>query len=174
MYEETEIRKNTQLVRKCIRPYFLKGGDYDDLFQEGMLGLLAALRSYDKAKGDNFQAYAALCIKRRVIDAIRRDNAGVGQRTEPRGDTGELLEAAQRTQELDDPEMKLLSDEAAGEIRTMLAGSASRFEAAVLDGFLAGKTSSEIAAELGRGRKSVDNAIRRIRRKTASYLSDRR
>ena len=37
--EERAVRDNTQLVRQCIRPYFLQGGDYDDLYQEGMLGL---------------------------------------------------------------------------------------------------------------------------------------
>ena len=60
--EEEQVREYSQLVRRCIRPYFLKGGDYDDLYQEGMIGLLSALRSYDSAKNDNFQAYAALCI----------------------------------------------------------------------------------------------------------------
>ena len=47
--EEEQVREYSQLVRRCIRPYFLKGGDYDDLYQEGMIGLLSALRSYDSA-----------------------------------------------------------------------------------------------------------------------------
>ena len=53
--EEELIKANVQLVRSCIRPYFLQGGDFDDLYQEGMLGLLSAVRSYDPSRNDSFQ-----------------------------------------------------------------------------------------------------------------------
>lgn len=170
--EEAVIRENARLVRKCIRPYFLRGGDQDDLYQEGMIGLLSALRSYDAGRNDNFQAYAALCIKRRIIDAVRRDDAQMRCFGEP----SEMPEGKERPEggRLSDPELSIVADESAREIKEMLSGVASPFERAVLDGFLEGYTTSEIAERLGRERKAVDNAIRRARVKLADYLSKRR
>lgn len=165
--EEELIRANVQLVRSCIRPYFLQGGDFDDLYQEGMLGLLSAVRSYDPSRNDSFQAYASLCIKRRVIDAVRRDavrRAHVGL------EVGEI-EESYITGPTADPEASILASETAKEIKSTLSGMLSSFEVSVLDRYLEGYTASEIAKDLGRERKSVDNAIRRVRQKLAGYLS---
>lgn len=166
--EEELIRANVHLVRSCIRPYFLQGGDFDDLYQEGLLGLLAAVRSYDPSRNDSFQAYAAICIKRRVIDAVRRDRA----RSARDGQSG-MEEAYVRYTfgMMDDPEVSILASETAKEIKSTLSGMLSPFEVSVLDRYLDGYTSSEIAEHLQRNRKSVDNAIRRIRQKLARYLS---
>ena len=167
--EEELIKANVQLVRSCIRPYFLQGGDYDDLYQEGMLGLLSAVRSYDQNRNDSFQAYAALCIKRRVIDAVRRDQtrqAHLELETAPVEALG--LYPAGHTA---DPEASILASETAKEIKGTLSGMLSPFEVSVLDRYLEGYTASEIAEQLCRTRKSVDNAIRRVRQKLAEYLS---
>ena len=167
--EEELIKANVQLVRSCIRPYFLQGGDYDDLYQEGMLGLLSAVRSYDQSRNDSFQAYAALCIKRRVIDAVRRDQtrqAHLELETAPVEAIG--LYPAGHTA---DPEASILASETAKEIKGTLSGMLSPFEVSVLDRYLEGYTASEIAEQLCRTRKSVDNAIRRVRQKLAEYLS---
>lgn len=170
--EEEQIKQYSQLVRSCIRPYFLKGGDYDDLYQEGMLGLLSAIRTFDQARNDNFHAYATLCIKRRAIDAVRRDSAYMRRKQH-----AEEHLANDKESELyvsGDPEVSILANETANEIKASLAGMLSPFEASVLDSYLDGYTSSEIAQRLKRSSKSVDNAIRRIRRKLDSYLSSRR
>ena len=44
--EETLVMRYNRLVRICARPYFLAGGDSEDLIQEGMVGLLNAIREY--------------------------------------------------------------------------------------------------------------------------------
>lgn len=167
MREEELIRANVQLVRSCIRPYFLQGGDFDDLYQEGMLGLLSAIRSYDPSRNDSFQAYAALCIKRRVIDAVRRDAVRRAHAGLEAGEIGETCTAGPTA----DPEASILASETAKEIKSTLSGMLSPFEVSVLDRYLEGYTASEIAKDLGRERKSVDNAIRRVRQKLAGYLS---
>lgn len=167
------IKEHAQLVRRCIRPYFLRGGDYDDLYQEGMIGLLSALRSFRPERNDNFQAYAALCIKRRVIDAVRKDNVHSRSQTQSQVSLAQS-EGDYVENPLNNPEVSILASETAKEIKGTLSGMLSPFEASVLDRYLDGYTSSEIAQGLKRSSKSVDNAIRRIRWKLASYLSSRR
>ncbi len=169
--EERYIREYSNLVRRVIRPYFLTGGDYDDLYQEGLIGLLFAIRSYDESKNDNFSAYASLCIKRRVIDAIRRGNSQTARNTHV---TGFILEDDPSKHTIYNPEIQILANETAKEIKTKLSDLLSPFESSVLDWYLDGFTSSEIAKETGRTNKSVDNAINRIKRKLADYLSNGR
>ena len=69
--EEALVMRYNRLVRICARPYFLAGGDSEDLIQEGMVGLLSAIRVYDPAKEASFRTYAEVCIKNRLISAIK-------------------------------------------------------------------------------------------------------
>ena len=71
--EELRAAEYSRLVSRIVRQFFLQGGDQDDLYQEGIIGLLKAIRSYDPVRSDNFEAYASLCIRRQIYDTIRRD-----------------------------------------------------------------------------------------------------
>ena len=68
--EEELIERYTRLVRICARPYFLAGGDSEDLMQEGLMGLLGAVRSYKQESGAPFKGYAEVCIRNRILMPI--------------------------------------------------------------------------------------------------------
>ena len=59
------------LIKRCTRPYFLLGGDGEDLIQEGMIGLVHSMQSFDINGAASFKSYAEVCIKRRILDAIK-------------------------------------------------------------------------------------------------------
>ena len=170
--EDALARRYARLVSRCARPYFLTGGDCDDLTQEGMIGLLKAIREYDPSRSDNFEAFAVLCIRRQIYDAVRRSK---------RKDGHLQIEFVEFTESSDqerlsgvkfqqDPETELMAKESALEIQSALSGLLSVFETSVLRFYLVGYTASEIAQKLQKEKKSVDNAIGRIRRKLAQYL----
>ena len=69
--EEELIERYGRTVRVRARPYFLAGGDSEDLIQEGMLGLLSAIRRYDEASGASFKTFAETCIRNRVLEAVK-------------------------------------------------------------------------------------------------------
>ncbi|MBQ6412030.1 MAG: sigma-70 family RNA polymerase sigma factor, partial [Ruminococcus sp.] len=69
--EEVLVGRYMQLVRACSRPFFLAGGESEDLIQEGMFGLISAIRQYDPGNGAAFHTFAEHCIKRRLLSAIR-------------------------------------------------------------------------------------------------------
>ena len=69
--EEALVRRYSGLVRSCARPLFLAGGDSEDLIQEGMFGLIRAIREYDGAKAASFRTFAEVCIRNRLISALR-------------------------------------------------------------------------------------------------------
>ncbi len=168
--EDEVVAQYARLVRAVIRPYFLSGGDVDDLYQEGMMGLLKAIRTYDPARSPHFEAYAVVCIRNRILDALRRQSHE-WERQLYRVDAPQFLVGNSAENILSDPETEVLASESASEIKTVLSGLLSALEASVLEAYLQGYTMSEIAESMNRPVKSVDNAIQRIRRKFAHYLS---
>ncbi|MEQ2455121.1 sigma-70 family RNA polymerase sigma factor [Flavonifractor hominis] len=177
--EEVLVLRYNRTVRMCARPYFLAGGDSEDLIQEGMVGLLAAIREYDPSKAASFRTYAEVCIKNRLISAIKaaaRDkhtplNNSVSFETPLFSGSGDSYPYSTPGQQTEDPEEILLSREAFRERMDALKGQLSGFEANVLRLYLNGLSYSEIAAEVNKSPKSVDNAVQRIRRKLAQHFS---
>ena len=56
------------------REYFLIGAEFDDLIQEGMIGLYKAIGVYDPTKNHSFGAFASLCIHRQLQNAVKNAN----------------------------------------------------------------------------------------------------
>lgn len=176
--EETLVARYNRLVRICARPFFLAGGDSEDLIQEGMIGLVSAIRGFQAGREAKFRTYAEVCIKNRIRSAARaasRDkhsplNQSVSlgaplldQATEGYGND----ELRQRTES---PEDMLIGREEREDRMTSLLERLSRFEKMVLDLYLDGFSYSEIALRLDKPVKSVDNAVQRIRQKAAEWF----
>ena len=176
--EEALVMRYNRLVRICARPYFLAGGDSEDLIQEGMVGLLSAIRVYDPAKEASFRTYAEVCIKNRLISAIKavsRDkhtplNNYVSFETPLFDGSADHYAYGTPQQRQEDPEAIMIGREEFRERLGVLKGQLSGFEAKVLGLYLNGSSYSEIAAEVMRSPKSVDNAVQRIRRKLAQHF----
>ena len=177
--EEALVMRYHRLVRICARPYFLAGGDSEDLIQEGMVGLLAAIREYDSGKAASFRTFGEVCIKNRLISVIKaaaRDkhiplNNYVSFETPLFSGNGDHYAYGAADQLQEDPEAILLGREAFQERMRALEGQLSGFEASILRLYLNGLSYSEIAAEVNKSPKSVDNAVQRIRRKLAQHHS---
>lgn len=171
---EELVRKYSTVVKICARPYFLAGGDGEDLIQEGMFGLLSAIRTFDPSKDVKFRTYAEHCIRRRIASAIR---SAASSKHRPLNDhipldTPSLDENnPQGAYLLRDPEELFIAREQVGELRNRLYDRLSSLERKVLDLYLKGMKYADIAAELHVTPKSVDNAVQRIRRKLAEILN---
>ena len=171
--EELAVRY-ARLVRACARPLFLAGGDSEDLIQEGMVGLLTAIRSFDPGRDAAFRTFAEVCVRSRMLTAIRAAQGGKhaplnhSVSYEPPlfdGTNAYLFSSAES------PEDVVIGREELRERLEALKGRLSKFEAQILPPYLSGLSCGEIAQRVGRSQKSVDNAIQRIRRKTALQIS---
>ena len=171
---ETElVCRYGQLVRACARPLFLAGGDSEDLIQEGMLGLLTAIRGFDPGRDAAFRTYAEICIRSRLLTAIRAAQGGkhaplnhsVSYDLPLFDETSAYLFSSAES-----PEDVVIGREERKERLEALKGQLSELEAQILPPYLSGLSCGEIAQRVGRSRKSVDNAIQRIRRKTARQI----
>lgn len=172
--EEILIRRYGRVIRRIARPFFLTGGDGEDLFQEGMLGLLNAIRSFDPAVGISFRSYSELCIRRRLISAIR---SAAGKRTVSLDECLSLEsslfdEDPSQNRNQRGPEDLVIDREEARKTLDGFLHLLSEFEKKVLRCFLQGMSYREIAEITGKPDKSVDNAVQRIRRKIAALQQD--
>jgi len=173
--EEIIVLHYSRIVRACSRPYFLAGGDSEDLMQEGMLGLLSAIRSYDPQKKVQFSTYAEFCIRRRLYSAIR---SATSNKHSPLNNYISLESPLFDENEtngsyfLRDPEDFVIASERFAEVSERFYGALSRFETRVLRLYLEGMSYDEMAAHLDKPNKSVDNAVQRIRRKLAQMLKN--
>ncbi len=175
--EEALSERYMRLVRACARPLFLAGGSSEDLIQEGMIGLLSAIRQFDPESGTPFHSFAEHCIRMRLLTAIKsasrkkhlplNDGLSLEQLSE---DTGSQLSAIPLIFR-QDPEDLVLAKESKEELYVVFSRCLSKMENQVLACFLDGLSYREIAARLGKDEKAVDNAVQRIRRKLARNLN---
>lgn len=169
---EELLRRHQRLVRACARPYFLAGADFDDLLQEGMLGLVHAAATFDPGRGTSFRTYAAVCIRSRLVSAVR---AAASPRHRMLNDSVSLYAFSLDAQSDEahspptekSPEELLIGREEFAEFRRSLSGVLSPMEARTLEWYLEGLSYREIARRLGKSPKAVDNAVQRIRQKAA-------
>ncbi len=162
--EETLILRYTRIVRACARPLFLAGGDSEDLLQEGLLGLLDAVREFDSRRDAAFPTFARVCVQNRLRSAVRsaaREKHMVLNAAVP----WEGQETAEGGQGPENPEDLVIAREARREELARLGRELSPFEREVLGQYLEGLSYAEIARATGRPSKAVDNAVQRIRRK---------
>ncbi len=141
--------------------------DAEDLAQEGLLGLLSAVRTYRSGGGAAFGTYACTCMRNRMLSAVRRSQGIPPLLSDP--DEPPATEAA-----ADDPAALLVRQEELEALRTHLRSALTELEYQVLMRYLGAYSYEEIASSLSISRKAVDNALQRLRRKLAVSFSPSR
>lgn len=174
--EEILVCRYTRLVRTCARPFFLIGGDSEDLTQEGMVGLIKAVREYDAEKAASFRTFAEVCIRNRLYSVLR---AAARDKHSPLNQSVPLdppfFDSNSYTSGTNDlaqgnPETFLIDREHTAALLAGVRKQLSEFEAKILGYYLDGLSCRDIAGLVGKPPKSVDNAVQRIRRKVARQL----
>lgn len=133
----------------------------EDLAQEGLLGLLSAVQTYRSGGSASFATYAYTCMRNRMLSAVRSVHG------EPPVRSLEDEPALPQTAG-EDPAALLVRLEELESLRTHLRSVLTELEYQVLMRYLGSYSYEEIAADLSIGRKSVDNALTRLRRKLAA------
>lgn len=171
------LKEYKKLIFLNVRNYFLVGAEQEDLLQEGTIGLLKAIKGYDKEKA-SFKTFATLCIRRQILTAVRSSTAQKNI---------VLNEASGNNLETEDghedypkelysnirynPEAIFLSKEKIMEFQDFVEHNFSPFERKVFNYMIKGFSYKEIAEELEKTPKVIDNSFQRIKRKSELWLS---
>ena len=176
------INKYKNFVRAKARTYFLIGADREDIIQEGMIGLYKAIRDYRYDRQASFRAFAEICVTRQIITAIK---TATRQKHIPLNSYVSLNkpvfdEESERTlgevvvtEKDGNPEDLFINQENLMDIESTMNKFLSPLEQEVVGLYLEGKSYQEIAEQLNRHVKSVDNALQRVKRKLEQYLDKR-
>ena len=177
--QEYLINKYQNFVKAKAKSYFLIGADKEDIYQEGMIGLYKAIRDFKSDKLSSFKAFAELCVTRQIITAIK---TATRQKHIPLNTYISLNkpiydEESDRTlldilsmAKVTDPEELIISQEELKHIENEIGDVLSDLEMEVLASYLDGKSYQEIACDLNRHAKSIDNALQRVKRKLEKSL----
>ena len=176
------LNKYKNFVRTKARSYFLIGADHEDIVQEGMIGLYKAIRDYKVEKLSSFRAFAELCVTRQIITAIK---TATRQKHIPLNsyislnkpiyeeDSDRTLLDVITEEGISDPEEMNIDREDLSVIEGKIGQMLSDLEKDVLVRYMEGKSYVEIADEMHRHVKSIDNALQRIKRKLLKYLEEK-
>jgi RNA polymerase sporulation-specific sigma factor len=180
--QEFLINKYKNFVRAKARSYFLIGADREDIIQEGMIGLYKAIRDFRNDKLASFRAFAELCITRQIITAIKtatrqkhiplNSYISLNKPIYDEESDRTLLDVLSGTK-VTDPEELVISREEFTDIENKMGEFLSDLEWKVLMSYLDGRSYQEIAKDLRRHVKSIDNALQRVKRKLERYLEKR-
>ena len=177
--QEYLIEKYENFVKSKAKSYFLIGADKEDIYQEGMIGFYKAIRDFKPDKLTSFKAFAELCVTRQIITAIK---TATRQKHIPLNTYVSLNkpiyeEESDRTLldvlaglKISDPEELFISQEQMEHINKEISKVLSDLELEVFTSYLDGKSYQEIAADLDRHAKSIDNALQRVKRKLEKCL----
>lgn len=178
--QEYLLNKYKNFVRAKARSYFLIGADREDIVQEGMIGLYKAIRDFKVSKLTSFRAFAELCITRQIITAIK---TATRQKHRPLNsyvslnkpvydeESDRMLIDVLSSGKVSNPEDIFIGKEDFSTIETKMGKILSPLEMKVLQKYIEGKSYLEIADELERSVKSVDNALQRVKNKLEKLIS---
>jgi len=174
------LNKYKNFVRAKARSYFLIGADREDIVQEGMIGLYKAIRDFRVTKLTSFRAFAEMCITRQIITAIK---TATRQKHKPLNsyvslnkpvfdeDSDRTLIDIVASAKISNPEEIIIGREDFSIIESKMSRLLSPLEMQVLRKYIEGKSYFEVADELKRSVKSIDNALQRVKNKLEKLIS---
>ena len=177
--QEYLISKYENFVKAKAKSYFLIGADKEDIYQEGMIGLYKAIRDFKADRLTSFKAFAEICVTRQIITAIK---TATRQKHIPLNtyislnkpineeDSDRTLIDVLSELKITDPEELIIGKEQLKHIEGEMEKVLSSLEMEVLQSYLDGKSYQEIACDLDRQAKSIDNALQRVKRKLEKCL----
>ncbi|MBR1747940.1 MAG: sigma-70 family RNA polymerase sigma factor [Clostridia bacterium] len=161
---EALINKYMWLARSIARKYFLNNGGYDDLLQEGLMGLFHAVRHFDASKNDNLVGFMSMCVSSSIKDAVR-SSSRIKNRILSEATTLENFDRAIPTEFVYDPVHNYIEREGVDNFYQKLNELFKPFQLTVLKYYLEGYTYVEIAEILHQPVKKIDNTLHQIKTK---------
>lgn len=167
-------------VRMIASKYFLPRADFEDLIQEGRIAIYRAIISYNEDSGIPFLHFLRMVIKRKLIDSLRKYTRQKHTNLNEAYSLNNVVSDSEETSFLEllpnveDPASTVIANDEIHSMIQDLNKNLSNLERLVFEHyFIHGFKQREVSEHLGLHPKSLDNAIQRIRHKTALYYSRR-
>lgn len=161
-------------IRVQARYYANLQLDWEDLVQEGLLGLISAVKHFEAHKNVSFRTYCQVCVTSKILSGI---SSLANQKHHPMRDylSIDLLEESKPglkspVARVSDPFDIYIQREETERMQQQIKTLLSRLEQETLSLYLSGHSYQEMATLLNCTPKAVDNALQRVRRKLRDSL----
>ncbi len=180
----TLIQKYKNIVDIKVTKYYIDGAEKEDIVQEGLIGLFKAIKNFNIDKDISFKTFANLCIERQIITALksskRQKHLPLNTYVSLNNTSYDNVDGEPESQLIDvydsntieDPLETITKNEYFDSVKKAMDNSLSDFEKKVLNKYVEGQSYVQIAESLNSPIKSIDNAIQRIRKKTAKNIKN--
>ena len=165
------------ILKEYLKEYNIIGIEISDLYQEGLIGLLHAIETFDKDKEVLFYTYACTCIRTNIISAIRLTFRQKNRILNNSYSLDKLFnESTTNYYEIfkdmsQEPNKLLIDEEELEELVNKLKKKLSKMECDILDLKLKGLKNTEIAVLLDKNKKFVENTMFRITKKYKELIN---
>jgi RNA polymerase sporulation-specific sigma factor len=167
-------------IRKYMSMASMLGYDYNDLYQDALVGFSEALNCYREDKAAALSSFITLCVDRKlqvsIIKAGRLKNKLISdslsldyqydQFTSP-------LRDIISDNSLNDPLENIIKNEKLSNLTKKIEDSLSSSEYEVYALMISGLKYGEIALLLNKNPKQVDNTIQRVKHKIKNIIEDK-
>ena len=158
---EALIRQYRNVVEAIAAKYINSPLEYDDIIQEGMIGLLGSVYGYDPDEGVRFETFATVCISDRIKSAVRNQLRSKHMPLNGYVD----IDDVEISDDMSDPQTMIIMQERFEDLSESIEKKLTDLEKDVLRLHIGGHNYSSIAEMLSISVKSVDNALQRARKK---------
>lgn len=169
---EILLKKYEKYIYMNTKDYFLADGEREDLVQEGIIGLLKGIKSYDSEREASFKTFVIMCMRRQIITAIKSSNSKKNRFISLSGSETDESLMEEYVEKSPNAEEVFLYKELMEEFKEYTKEHFSDLEKEVLEKLFQGYNYSEIAENLGKSAKVIDNAYQRIKNKVKRWLKD--
>jgi RNA polymerase sporulation-specific sigma factor len=159
------------ILKEYLKEYNIIGVEVADLYQEGLIGLMHAINTFDKEKNVSFYTYANACIKTSIISAMRQTFRMKNRILNNSYSLDMLIEDTNSSlydlceDESNEPNNVLINKEEKEELLNNIKSKLSKNELVIFELKLKGLKNDEIAELLGKDKKRIENAMSRIKKK---------
>ena len=166
--------ENNKIIKELLYKYEIKGIDYNDLYQEGMLGLMNAIEHYNTSKNILFYTFACVCIKSSIISELRRTFRNKNKYFNESVSFEELTDKSSLINDLfvdsnSNPDSILINREEEKEFIDNFKYILTLREKEVFELKMNDFTNDEIAAVTNKSKKEIENTLFRIKSKYKKF-----
>lgn len=153
------------MARFYCKRFSLADSEIGDIKQEATIALFNAAMAYEPSKNITFGAFAKICLRNRILSYIRYFHENKNPESLDDIDSDPEMPAPET------PEQIILKKESLHSLNQRIDGMLTDFEKSVLTLYISNMSYTDMAKSLSKPKKSIDNAIHRIKAKLRKLLS---
>lgn len=169
---EKLLKKYEKYIYMNTKNYYLIDGDKEDLVQEGMIGLLKGIKSFDFSREASFKTFVIMCMRRQIISALKNSNSKKNQILNVSYIDEDKMKENLFEEKSPNAEEVFMYKELMQEFKTYSEKHFSKLEKEVLRFLINGYSYGEIAEILNKSNKTIDNTYQRIKLKVKKWLKN--